>query len=56
MSVEYLTTEKIWSDILTNPLQENPYQIMRSKLINMTKFYVDPGENSPVNGSKATVF
>ena len=29
---------------------------MRSKLINMTKLYVEPGENSPENGSKATVF
>ena len=36
----------MWSDVLTNPLQGKSYRIMISKLMNMPRLYVDPGENA----------
>ena len=54
MSVEYCPTEEMWAELLTKTLQRNSYGIMISKLMNMPELYVDPDENEPAKGSKAT--
>ena len=42
MTVEYCPTDEMWADILTKPLQGDPFQKMRSMLMNMPEHYVDP--------------
>ena len=53
ISVEYFTTKKMCSYMLTKLFQGKSYPIMRSKLMDMPELYVELGENAPAKVSKA---
>ena len=54
MSVGYCPTEEMWSEVLSNSLQVKSYRIMRIKLIDIPKIYIDLDDNSPSKGRKVT--
>ena len=52
MAVNYCPTEKMWSDVLTKPLQREKFRKMMSMLMNCPKDYFEIPGDSLYPGSK----